>query len=302
MSKRPHIPVLINEVLEFFKGITLKVFMDGTMGAAGHAKRILETHPEIEAFIGFDKDVHALEIAQQELEPWKDKVHLKRGDFANALEHLKEEKIGCLDGVLFDFGVSSMQLDSKTRGFSFMHEAPLDMRMDTSAELTAEKVVNEFPENKLAEIFLKYGEEFQYKKIAKAIVTARRKKRIQSTIDLVQVISPVLQRKRGRRRIHPATLVFQALRIYVNHELDSIEQGVNSAIECLCPNGRIGVISFHSLEDRIVKNIFRSNKTTKVLTKKPLIATQEEKKENPRSRSAKLRFAEKICGDEDANT
>lgn len=301
MSKRPHIPVLIDEVLEFFKDKTLKVFMDGTMGAAGHAKKILETHPEIEIFIGFDKDVHALEIAEKELDPWKDKLRLKNGDFASAPTYLKEEKIDCLDGVLLDLGVSSMQLDSKTRGFSFMHEAPLDMRMDTSSDLTAEKVVNEFPENKLAEIFLKYGEEFQYKKIAKAIAVARKKKRIKSTIDLVQVISPVLQRKRGRRRIHPATLVFQALRIYVNHELDSVEQGVGSAIEHLCPAGRIGVISFHSLEDRIVKNIFRSNKKAKILTKKPLTATQEEKKANPRSRSAKLRFAEKIEGDEDAN-
>jgi len=301
VSKRPHIPVLIDEVLEFFKDKTLKVFMDGTMGAAGHAKKILETHPEIEIFIGFDKDVHALEIAEKELDPWKDKLRLKNGDFASAPTYLKEEKIDCLDGVLLDLGVSSMQLDSKTRGFSFMHEAPLDMRMDTSSDLTAEKVVNEFPENKLAEIFLKYGEEFQYKKIAKAIAVARKKKRIKSTIDLVQVISPVLQRKRGRRRIHPATLVFQALRIYVNHELDSVEQGVGSAIEHLCPAGRIGVISFHSLEDRIVKNIFRSNKKAKILTKKPLTATQEEKKANPRSRSAKLRFAEKIEGDEDAN-
>jgi 16S rRNA (cytosine1402-N4)-methyltransferase len=301
VSKRPHIPVLIDEVLEFFKDKTLKVFMDGTMGAAGHAKKILETHPEIEIFIGFDKDMHALEIAEKELDPWKGKLRLKNGDFASAPIYLKEEKIDCLDGVLLDLGVSSMQLDSKTRGFSFMHEAPLDMRMDTNSDLTAEKVVNEFPENKLAEIFLKYGEEFQYKKIAKAIAIARKKKRIKSTIDLVQVISPVLQRKRGRRRIHPATLVFQALRIYVNHELDSVEQGVGSAIEHLCPAGRIGVISFHSLEDRIVKNIFRSNKKAKILTKKPLIATQEEKKANPRSRSAKLRFAEKIEGDEDAN-
>lgn len=288
-----HVPVLLEEVLGFFKTRPLKTFFDGTVGAAGHAKQILKEHPEIELFIGCDKDVTALEIAKDTLKEWESKVRLKQGDFADINKVLKEEKIKCLDGALFDLGISSMQLDSKNRGFSFMRDAPLDMRMDHSMDLTAEKVVNELSEKELAMIFQKYGEEFRYKEIAKAIAIARKKKAIRTTFDLIQIISPALRRKKGRKRIHPATLVFQALRIYVNQELHSVEKGILDAIDSLCDLGRVGVISFHSLEDRIVKNLFRSSKQVEILTKKPICATEKEKRENPKSRSAKLRFAEK---------
>lgn len=291
MNRPFHIPVLVQQILEFFSDVKLRYFLDGTMGAAGHAKEILENHPEIELYIGCDKDVNALEIAKEKLVPFKDKVKFKHGDFAKIDTFLQEENIKCVDGVLLDLGVSSMQLESKERGFSFMHEAPLDMRMDRRGEVTAEKVVNEYPEKVLAEIFQKYGEEFRYKQIAKAIAIARKKKRIKTTADLIHVIMPHLHRK--RKRIHPATLVFQALRIFVNKELESIENGINNAIEMLCNNGKIAVISFHSLEDRIVKNIFRSSEALEVITKKPIRPLLKEVKENPRSRSSKLRFAKK---------
>jgi len=292
VNKLPHIPVLVQEILEFFSEGKLHYFVDGTMGAAGHAKKILENHPEIKLYIGCDKDTKALEIAEKELQPFKDRIKFKHGDFAKIDEFLAEENISCADGVLLDLGVSSMQLESKERGFSFMHEAPLDMRMDRRKELTAEKVVNEYSEKMLAEIFQKYGEEFQYKQIAKAIAIARRKKRIKTTVDLIQVITPSLRRK--RKRIHPATLVFQALRIFVNKELESIEIGVHKAIEKLCNGGKIAVISFHSLEDRIVKNLFRSSKNLEIITKKPIRPSMEEIKSNPRSRSSKLRLARKV--------
>ena len=292
MNKLPHIPVLVQEILEFFNGSKVHYFVDGTTGAAGHAKKILEKHPEIKLYIGCDKDTKALEIAEKELQPFKNRVKFKHGDFAKIDEFLTEENISCVDGVLLDLGVSSMQLESKERGFSFMHEAPLDMRMDRRRELTAEKVINEYPEKMLAEIFQKYGEEFQYKQIAKAIAIARKKKRIKTTVDLIQVITPTLRRK--RKRIHPATLVFQALRIFVNKELESIETGIHKSIDMLCNGGKIAVISFHSLEDRIVKNIFRASKDLEVLTKKPIRPSMEEIKYNPRSRSSKLRLAIKV--------
>jgi 16S rRNA (cytosine1402-N4)-methyltransferase len=290
-----HVPVLMQEILDFFGDVKLHYFLDGTMGAAGHAKQILENHPEVKIYIGCDKDTRALEIAKEKLASFKDKVKFKQGDFANIESFMKEENIDLVDGVLLDLGVSSMQLESKERGFSFMYEAPLDMRMDRRCNLTAEKVVNEYPEKVLAEIFQKYGEEFRHRQVAKAIAIARKKKRIKTTVDLLHVIMPTLQKK--RKRIHPATLVFQALRIFVNKELESIEIGINKAIKMLKDTGKIAVISFHSLEDRIVKNIFRSSKDLEVITKKPIRPTFQEIKENPRSRSSKLRFAKKIIKD-----
>lgn len=292
MSK-PHLPVLLREVLAVFEGQQIAIFFDGTLGAGGHAKAILEAHPEIEKYYGCDRDPVALEIAARTLEPWGKKVEFIRGPYADAAEYLDEAGVECIDGFLIDIGVSSMQLDERERGFSFMGDAPLDMRMDPDAPLTAEKIVNQYPEAELARIFFEFGEERRSRQVAKAIVEARRKRKIRTTGELVEIVKPVAT----RGRLHPATLVFQALRIVVNDELGQLEKGLKAGIDRLCVGGRIAAISFHSLEDRIVKNRFRDEQNgtgrLKILTKKPIGATAEEIKGNPRSRSAKLRAAEK---------
>lgn len=272
-----------------FEGQEIRFFFDGTLGAGGHARAILEAHPEIERYYGCDRDPKALEIAEKNLEPWGEKVELIRGPYGDADRYLKSA--GCVDGFLIDIGVSSMQLDERERGFSFMGDAPLDMRMDPDGDLTAEEIVNRYPETELARIFFEFGEERRSRQVAKAIVTARKKRKIRTTAELVEVVKPVAT----RGRLHPATLVFQALRIVVNDELGELERGLLAGIDRLCEGGRIAVISFHSLEDRIVKNRFRDEKQRlKILTKKPIGPSAEEMRANPRSRSAKLRAAEKL--------
>lgn len=282
-----HVPVLLREVLEVFAGKVCRVFFDGTLGAGGHARALLEAHPEIERYIGCDRDPRAHELAKANLAQWGEKVELIRGSYATEIAEVK----GCVDGFLIDIGVSSMQLDERERGFSFMGDAPLDMRMDPEAELTAETIVNRYSEAELARIIFEYGEERRSRQVAKAIVEARRKKRIRTTGQLVDIIKPVAT----RGRLHPATLVFQALRIAVNDELGQLERGLKAAIDKLCPGGRIAVISFHSLEDRIVKNVFRDAKDKlKIITKKPIGPSAEEMRANPRSRSSKLRAGEAL--------
>jgi len=306
--KAPHIPVLLSEILQQFEGKKLRTFLDGTLGAAGHAAAILQAHPEIEKYIGCDRDQNALHIAEKTLEPWQKKVELVHSNFSEIQQILKDKKVPCVDGILLDLGVSSMQLDQGERGFSFSKEADLDMRMDQTQSLTAAEIVNQFPEKDLQQIFRDLGEEPYWKKIASAIVRARTEKTIQTTKELAEIIQRV---SRGKKGLHPATLVFQALRIYVNKELESLEKGIENAIEALSPDGRLAVISFHSLEDRIVKNTFKAfsgrkmyidqvhsqkTATLKVLTKKPITPSNAEIKKNPRSRSAKLRVAEKLGG------
>jgi 16S rRNA (cytosine1402-N4)-methyltransferase len=287
---QPHLPVLLREVSEIFEGKRISLFFDGTIGAGGHARAILEAHPEIEKYMGCDRDPTALAIAAKNLEPWGKKVELIQGDYADLPRFLDERKIDWIDGYLIDVGVSSMQLDVRERGFSFMGDAPLDMRMDPEGELTAETVVNRYSESELARIFHEYGEERRSRQVAKAIVEARRRKRIRTTAELVEVIKPVAT----KGRLHPATLCFQALRIVVNDELGQLERGLQGAIDRMRPGARMGAISFHSLEDRIVKNVFRDARgRLKILTKKPITASAEETKKNPRSRSAKLRVAER---------
>ncbi len=269
----------------------LSVFFDGTLGAGGHARALLEAHPEIERYIGCDRDPKALAIARKVLEPWGEKVELVRGDYADLPRVLKEKKVPSIDGFLIDVGVSSMQLDERERGFSFLGDAPLDMRMDPEGDLTAAEIVNRYPEKELARIFFEYGEERRSRQVARAIVEARKKKKFRTTAELVQVIKPVAT----KGKLHPATLVFQALRIVVNDELGQLQRGIAAAMERLSPGGRMAVISFHSLEDRIVKNAFRDAKgIVKILTKKPIGPTAKEMRENPRSRSAKLRAVEKV--------
>jgi 16S rRNA (cytosine1402-N4)-methyltransferase len=284
-----HIPVLQELVLELFREKQLKSFIDATLGAAGHSLAMLKEHPELTCLIGFDRDPSALNNAKSLLPDTSILIH---SNYRRLQEKLLEHSITQVDGILFDIGVSSMQLDQPERGFSFQHDGPLDMRMDSTQSLTAEDVISSYPEDKLANIIYNYGEERASRRIAKAIVQARRRERIDSTAKLVKVIETVLPR---RGKIHPATKTFQALRIEVNSELESLQTALDQALELLAPEGILAVISFHSLEDRIVKNTFRNQDKAvfQILTKKPLTASQEECRANPRSRSAKLRAIQK---------
>ncbi len=284
-----HTPVLLTEVLEAFQGKHVRVFFEGTVGAGGHAAALLEAHPEIEKYFACDQDAHALKIAQERLKPWENKVEWIHGVFGDVGFVLDEYKTTCLDGFLIDIGVSSMQLDEGHRGFSFKADAPLDMRMDQRGSVTAEKLINALPEVELARIFHEYGEEPRSRAAAKAIVQARKKRKIETTHELVAVLDPVLR----KGKFHPATKVFQALRIVVNDELGQLKKGLDTAIARLSIGGVLAVISFHSLEDRIVKWTLRGNEHMAATTKKPIEASEEEIKRNPRSRSAKLRVAVK---------
>lgn len=294
-----HASVLLAEVVEAFRGVALKTFFEGTVGAGGHAEAILAAHPEIERYLACDRDPKAHEIAKKRLASWGEKVEWIRGSYSELDRFLKEKKIPSIDGYLIDIGVSSMQIDQADRGFSFRFEGPLDMRMDPEALLTAEEIVNEYPEKELDRIFWEYGEERLSRRAAEAIAKARKKRRIRTTTELIEIVKPVLR----WGKLHPATLIFQALRIAVNDELGELERGLDAAIERLSPGGRIAVISFHSLEDRIVKHRFkelefkrkRGEGSLHILTKKPICPTDEESRKNPRARSAKLRVAEKVC-------
>ena len=288
-QKIKHLPVLLKEVLQSYENAKIKVFVDGTLGAAGHAKAILQAHSEIESFIGIDQDRIALDIAKDHLKEYMDKVFLFHENFKNIDKILDKMNINNCGGILLDIGMSSMQLDSESRGFSFRFDAFLDMRMNKDKQLTAFEVINKFSERELERIFKEYGEERKARIAAREIVNQRKKKKINTTFELLNVLETVLGK---RRKIHPATKIFQALRIYVNDELNVLKDGLSKAIGRLDKDGIISVISFHSLEDRIVKNIFRDDKSLKIITKKPITASWDEK--NPRARSAKLRVAKKI--------
>ncbi len=294
-----HEAVLLNEIESLFAEKTIRIFFDGTLGAGGHAKRILEKHGEIRLYIGCDRDPEALKIAKQQLEPWEEKVRFVQGSFSEVERYLEKEKVCCVDGALLDLGVSSMQLDTPERGFSFQRNGPLDMRMDPELDLTAEEIVNRYSEKDLERIFREFGEEPQWKKAVRSIVEARRKKKIHTTKELSDLLETVVRR---RGKLHPATRIFQAIRMEVNDELGLIKKGVEKIAWHLCPKGRMAVISFHSLEDRIVKNLFRELSRKEeapllLLTKKPLVASREEMRKNPLSRSAKLREVERVANE-----
>jgi 16S rRNA (cytosine1402-N4)-methyltransferase len=284
-----HKAVLLEETVQAFDGQHIEVFFDGTIGAGGHARAILEAHPEIKIYFACDADASAHELAKETLAPWEKKVKWIHGRFGDLKEHLKKHRRKLIDGFLIDIGVSSMQLDRRERGFSFLGSAPLDMRMDVRSGVTAGQIINEASEAELARIFFEYGEERRSRAAAKAIVLARKKRPIETTDALVDVIKPHL--KWGK--MHCATQIFQALRIAVNDELGQLKQGIASAIDALRPGKRMAVISFHSLEDRIVKWALREDERIEVITKKPIVAKQAEIKANPRSRSAKLRIGER---------
>ncbi|MCD6541120.1 16S rRNA (cytosine(1402)-N(4))-methyltransferase RsmH [Candidatus Bipolaricaulota bacterium] len=287
-SARWHEPVMVQEVLRFLDPRPGKLVVDATVGTGGHAEAILERGAEL---IGIDRDPLALEVARERLSRFGDRCRLIQGNFRDLYEILRNQGIEEADGVLFDLGMSSFQLEDPKRGFSFLKEGPLDMRMDPSQDLTAYEIVNRWPEQDIARILREHGEERYAGRIARAIVKSRP---IETTTQLARIVAHCYPP--GYHRIHPATRTFQALRIAVNDELNALREGLLAAIKVLRPGGVVVAISFHSLEDRIVKRTFRQRwiaGEVEILTKKPLTPTAEEVEKNPRSRSAKLRAARK---------
>lgn len=295
-----------DEVLEWLQPKPGGVYLDGTLGGAGHAKLILEAAPGVR-LIGLDRDPAALAKAEAVLRAYANQVSLHHRTFDQAGEVLQDLGVESLDGMLLDLGVSSHQLDTPERGFSFRHDAPLDMRMNPTVGDTAADVVNQWEEQELSKIFFQYGEERYARRIARRIVERRQEEPLARTGELAELIRDAVPGGRRPSRIHPATRVFQALRIQVNQELEQVETGVARAIDLLRPGGRLVVISFHSLEDRIVKNLFREQAKgcicpprlpvcqcnhrpkVKILTRKGIRATEAELEMNVRSRSAVLR-------------
>ncbi len=294
-----HAPVLLKEAIDFLAVKRGGTYIDATLGLGGHASAIASRLGSEGRLIGFDKDPRALEMASRRLavpegreQDWP-QITLHNASFADIAQQVAGNSA---DGVLADLGVSSMQLEDAGRGFSFQAEGPLDMRMDPQSELTADQVVNQFDESNLADLIYEFGEERRSRRIARAIVRARP---IKSTAHLAQVVSAAarpMKQPRGKG-IHPATLTFQAIRIYVNRELEDLRALLACAPQVIKPGGRLVVISFHSLEDRMVKDALRDGARAGVwapLTRKPVIASEEEIAENPRSRSAKMRAAERV--------
>jgi 16S rRNA (cytosine1402-N4)-methyltransferase len=279
-----HISVLAREILEYLQVRPGGRYLDATVGAGGHTRLILQADPETQV-LALDRDEMALETAGQNLAEFGDRVSFWRGNFAE-FPYPDHQ----FDGIIADLGVSSGQLDIPERGFSFRQEAPLDMRMDCRQSLTAGELINHSDEKTLADLFYHYGEERLSRRIARAIVQQRP---FLTTTQLAGAIAATVPRRYRYGRIHPATRVFQALRIAVNQELESLETWLDRAPDGLAPNGRIGAISFHSLEDRLVKHRWRNHEGLKVLTKKPICPQPDEQHANPRSRSAKLRFAQR---------
>jgi len=295
-----HVPVLLKEAIDFLNVRRGGTYIDATVGLGGHSYEIAKRLGAPGHLIGLDKDPAALERAKSVLrrssfvvgqDDWP-KITLRQGSFG---EIANDQRPTTIDGLLADIGVSSLQLSDAARGFSFQADGPLDMRMDPHSEPTAEQVVNHLDERELADVIYEFGEERRSRRIARAICRSRP---IRSTAHLADVISAAARPMNSEsRRIHPATRTFQALRIFVNRELDDLRALVNAAPRILKPEGRVVVISFHSLEDRIVKDAFRESVKQgyfRLLTKKPLTATEEESDRNPRARSAKLRAAERI--------
>jgi 16S rRNA (cytosine1402-N4)-methyltransferase len=304
--------VLSAEVLHYLAPQPGKIYVDGTVGGGGHTMQLLEASGPDGIVIGFDRDAEALQAASEKLVRYGDRVRLVHGNFADIAEMLAEIGISGIDGFLLDLGVSSFQLDKGERGFSFQQDAPLDMRMDDSTGVSAAELVNNLSEQELAKIIREFGEERWAVRIASHIVKARMVKPVETTLQLVDIIKGAIPRAKWEERLHPATRTFQGLRIAVNDELASLEKGLRAAIKLLNRGGRAAVISFHSLEDRIVKSVFREFTTgcvcpkevpvcvcgrtprLKKITGKPVFPCSEEVQSNPRSRSAKLRIAEKL--------
>lgn len=289
-----HQPVLREEVLRLLVPRPDGLFLDATVGLGGHAEGILRTISARGRLLGIDVDPEALALSKERLEPFGDRVRLSRENFRNLGPLLEREKFFPLAGALFDLGVSSLQLDKRSRGFSLQGEGPLDMRLDPETPLTAERIVNEWPAEQLALLLKEFGEEPSPERVARWIVERRKVKPFESTLDLSAWIESKAPRRAGG--LHPATRTFMALRIAVNRELENLTRGVEGILPYLQSGGRVAVISFHSLEDRIVKNVLKSfidGGLCVPVTRSPVRPTASEVEVNPRSRSAKLRVVEK---------
>lgn len=295
-----HIPVLLAEVLTAMAPHAGGRLIDGTAGGGGHAAMLLEASAPDGRLLGIDADPRALQAARERLAPFAERATLLHGNFRDLAHLATSAGFTQVDGILLDLGISSHQLDTAERGFSFQADAPLDMRMDPTAATTATELVNELPEAQLADLIYRYGEEHGARRVARFIVEARRKRRIDTTGELAEIIVRALGGRHGK--IHPATRTFQALRIAVNDELANLETALPQAIDLLATGGRLAIIAFHSLEDRIVKQFFRAESgrggddrpaRLQIITKKPITADLAERRTNPRSRSAKLRVAER---------
>jgi 16S rRNA (cytosine1402-N4)-methyltransferase len=306
MTAPLHLPVLYHEIIHAMRPHSPGRYVDGTVGAGGHARGILEACAPEGQLLGFDLDPQALALARKTLAPFGRRAHLVQASYTSLPHQLQQLEWDAVDGILLDLGLSSMQLDTPGRGFSFQQDAPLDMRFNPDNPVSAASLVNELEEDELADLLYRYGEEADGRRIARAIVRARP---LQTTRQLAAVVESVSPR---RGRVHPATQTFQALRIAVNEELVSVAEVLPKAVAALKTGGRLAVISFHSLEDRIVKDFIReqSRELTnppyepiyaeerkailKEISRKPMLPSETEIKENPRARSAKLRIAEKL--------
>ncbi len=299
MEGSGHLPVLVEEVLEYLDCRPDRIYVDGTVGSGGHSRRILERSSPTGRLIGLDWDEEAIERARENLHLFEERVWLRKGNFKKLSSVLMSLSIPAVDGILLDLGVSTEQLESRERGFSFRWEAPLDMRMSQETETTAQDLVGGLSPSDLEALLREYGDERWAGKIARNIVRRRQTAPIRTTGELVRVIEQSVPRPRGR--IHPATRTFQALRISVNEELDNLKALLDTAPDFLRSKGRLCIISYHSLEDRIVKNLFRQwtrggkgeEKPFALLTPKPVCPAAEEVTRNPRARSAKLRAVQK---------
>lgn len=306
-----HISVLLDETID---GLDIKpdgIYVDGTLGGGGHSYEILRRLSPKGRLIGIDQDGEALKAAGERLKKFENQITLVRSNYCEIDKVLKELNVEKVDGILLDIGVSSYQLDNLERGFSYKSDAPLDMRMDTRQELTAADVVNTYSENELFKIIKDYGEDKFAKNIAKHIVLARKEKPLETTKELSEVIKRAIPMKVQAKGGHPAKKTFQAIRIEVNQELTVLKESIDKMIDLIKPNGRICIITFHSLEDRIVKTKFRENENPctcppnfpvcvcgkkskgKVITRKPIIPSEDEIEENKRAKSSKLRIFER---------
>ena len=307
-----HAPVLLHECIEALDIKPDGIYLDGTLGGAGHSREIASRLSEHGMLIGVDRDPAALQAAGERLSTAKARILLVHENFQNLRDILNQAGVERIDGMLFDLGVSSPQLDEAERGFSYMNDAPLDMRMNPEDRLSAYEVVNDWPQEELKRILFEYGEERYAPLIAAAIVRERAKKPIETTLELAGIIRSAMPAQALREKQHPAKRSFQAIRIAVNDELGAVERMMEAAPDLLNPGGRLAVITFHSLEDRIVKNAMQTaakgcicppsfpvcvcgrKPSVRILTKKPITSQPEELDENPRARSAKLRVAEKL--------
>ena len=306
-----HVSVLLHESVDALNIRDNGIYVDGTLGGGGHSYEILSRNPKIR-LIGIDRDIEAVKSAKQRLECFGERVEIANDNFSNVLNVLHERNIDAIDGAVLDLGVSSYQLDNAERGFSYMHDAPLDMRMNRNDEKTALDVVNTYTVNELMRVFYEYGEEKWSKRIAEFIVREREKKPVETTFELVDIIKSAIPPKARQEGGHPAKRVFQAIRIEVNGELKILEQALRDFVSVLKSGGRFSVITFHSLEDRIVKQAFADlasgcvcpkdfpvcvcgrKPQVRVITRKPVLPGEAELNVNPRSKSAKLRIIEKL--------